>query len=277
MTDEERAEYIAQREERERRNVLGRRHDAAMGDADDQGTWSWLRDNAANVLTPEQSYESLTDNLLGESAVAGIGQRQDDNAALDMLIEQTRADATGQVDSGGMARRSLADAEHAQGMRQFNDRAARDTSGSGASFQDQMDGLGDLNNGMLNNYTSIVGNEQSAALDSLMTAGRASGQARGQRFQENFVRGQAVDQFNMANLGQQRDVSGRNTEREYQQGRDEAGSELQAFQNRTAYERSRNPVDEYTTQRADEAAHKEQDDKFAPYFAVMDTANNIIG
>jgi hypothetical protein len=245
-----------------------------------EGSWGWLDYNAPSAadLTPQQSYET-GDILLGPSQ-AGVAQadpflESHSMGALDALIQQAQSDASGVMDHGDRAQQALIDAQHAQRMRGASDAAAADTSGSGASVQDALSSMGMLNDAMLNNYTSVYGQDQMQALDSLMSVGGASTAMRGQTFGEQFRRGQAVDAFNAANLGYQRGVEQRNTDRRTQQSIDQAQGYQQAFGNREAVRRGRGVVDDAQQQVDDAEAHREKDERLAGFYAVTGTVNNL--
>ncbi len=246
------------------------------------GSWNWLLYNAptAEELTPEFQMES-GDILLGPSAAgqASADARLDSHSmgALDALLQQVSQDASGVMDHGDRASQGLADVAHARAARGASDAAAADTSQSGASVQEHLQGLGVLNDGLLNNYTSIYGQDQAAALDSLMAAGQGATAMRGQTFGEQFRRGSAVDAFNAANLEYQRGVEQRNTDRRTGQSAAAADAAQQSWENQQAVRRGRDVVNDTQVDVDDAERHREKDETLQPFYAATGTVNGILG
>lgn len=258
----------------------------AEEEAGHEGTREWLLAHAptAAELTPDLFLEDPNLFAAPESAA---GQATPDRVssaesmrALEYLMRQAEQDRSGQMGLGQRSGMALADAQGIAGRRSVHDQAQAAAAGvgggSGAGFQQQLAGLGDMNDSLLHNYTAGYNASQGQALDTLATLGEAATGLRGDTFGEAAARGSAIDAFNEHNLGYARGVHGRNVERETRHSREGAGAQQQEYDN---YEGVRRGGAGEAMAREDVNTQAEQDQKdrdLAPFYMTTGTIRNIL-
>jgi hypothetical protein len=238
---------------------------------------------AERLLRESPSQEELTPEMFLEdpnaidAGVSQAGQVRPETGytddALDLLMQQVRQDQSGEVGLGQHAQMTLADSAHAgqlRGERQSAEAQAQaaGVGGSGIDIQAQMSGMGDANDALMNNYTSVFNNSQDQALNSLTGLGGEASGLRGESFTQDYRRGAAVDAFNAHNLGYQREVEGRNTDRRTAQSAAEQGAEQQVENNEHGLYSSMSGVRNANADVAMAEDQAEKDSRLAGFYAV---------